>query len=74
VVDGFAAGWRVNAAPGDVIHITFGPSRTAFAAWLASGAALLVSLLVLVLGSRGAPTVSARSASRSRDPGRRGYA
>lgn len=52
VVDAFAAGWRVNAAPGDVIHITFGPSRAALAGWLVSTAAMLLCLGSLVVGSR----------------------
>jgi len=52
VVDGFAAGWRVNAAPGDVVSISFGPSRVALVAWLVSGVALLACLAVLLLGSR----------------------
>ncbi|EAP99253.1 putative membrane protein [Janibacter sp. HTCC2649] len=63
VVDGFAAGWRVNAAPGDVIHITFGPARAALAAWLISAAALLACLGLLVVGVR-RPTVTARAGSR----------
>lgn len=53
VLDGFAAGWRVNADPGDVIHISFGPSRTALAGWLVSGAALLACLALLVARVRG---------------------
>lgn len=52
VVNGFAAGWRVNAEPGDVIHISFGPSRTALTAWLVSAAALLACLALLVVGPR----------------------
>ncbi|KGN32686.1 hypothetical protein N802_17150 [Knoellia sinensis KCTC 19936] len=62
VVDGFAAGWRVNAAPGDVIHITFGPSGTALTAWLVSGAALLACLTLLVVRPRagGRPTTKHR--------------
>lgn len=55
VVDGFAAGWRVNADPGDVIHISFAPSRSALAAWLVSGAALL-ACLVLLVARTGRPT------------------
>lgn len=53
VLDGFAAGWRVNADPGDVIHISFAPSRSALAAWLVSGTALLACLVLLVAGTRG---------------------
>lgn len=52
VVDAYAAGWRVDAAPGDVIRITFGPSRAAQAAWWASGLALLGCLALLVVRSR----------------------
>lgn len=52
VVDGFAAGWRVNADPGDVIHISFGPSRIALAAWLVSGTALLACFVLLVARTR----------------------
>ncbi|WP_353953641.1 alpha-(1-_3)-arabinofuranosyltransferase family protein [Knoellia sp. S7-12] len=50
VIDAFAAGWRVNAAPGDVIHITFGPAKAALAAWLVTAAALLFCLGLLAAG------------------------
>ena len=65
VLDGYAAGWRVNADPGDVISMSFAPARTALAAWLVSGAALVACLLVLLFGARGA-TLPLR-ASRWRD-------
>lgn len=52
VLDGYAAGWRVNAAPGDVVHISFAPSRAAVLAWGVSGVALLACLMLLVLGAR----------------------
>lgn len=56
VLDAYAAGWRINAAPGDVIHITFGPAKSALAAWLVSAAALLACLALLVVGTlRGSP-------------------
>lgn len=51
VLDTFAAGWRVNASPGDVIHITFGPAKTGLAAWLVSAAALVSCLALLVVGT-----------------------
>lgn len=50
VVDAFAAGWRVNAVPGEVIHITFGPAGLALGAWLVSAAGLVLCLVMLVAG------------------------
>lgn len=71
VVDGFAAGWRVNAAPGDVIHIAFAPSRTALAAWLVSGATLLACLVLLLLGSGVAVRPLAREPTSEAQPRRK---
>ena len=44
VLDGYAAGWRVDAEAGDVLRIRFGPSRAGSAAWWVSGATALVAL------------------------------
>lgn len=52
VVDGYAAGWRVDAAPGEVVRLSFGPAKAAVSAWAASGAALVTCLALLLLGSR----------------------
>lgn len=70
VVDGYAAGWRVNAAPGDVVRISFGPSRTALLAWAISGAALVGCLALLLLGSRG-PGDGRHATTTPRSPRRR---
>lgn len=50
LVDTFASGWRINAAPGDIIHITFGPAKAGLAAWLVSVGTLMSCLALLVLG------------------------
>ncbi|MDN5715806.1 MAG: alpha-(1-_3)-arabinofuranosyltransferase [Janibacter sp.] len=47
VVDGYAAGWRVDAEPGQIVQITFAPARLAGLAWLLSGA-VFVSCLALL--------------------------
>jgi arabinofuranan 3-O-arabinosyltransferase len=65
VVDGFAAGWQVEVAPGTEIEIRFGPSHSArLAGWL-SLAALVASIAVLA---------RVRTARRSAISGRRGDA
>jgi arabinofuranan 3-O-arabinosyltransferase len=51
VVDGFANGWKVNASCRDV-RFAFAPDRVAVWAYVASGLAGIVLLLVLVLGAR----------------------
>lgn len=66
VVDGYAAGWRVSAAPGDVIHIRYGPAGYSLAGWLASAAAMIVCLGLLALNAWAAPT--GRRPSRSARP------
>ncbi|MGE9807702.1 alpha-(1-_3)-arabinofuranosyltransferase domain-containing protein [Janibacter sp. G1551] len=68
VVDGFAAGWRVDARPGEIVRIAFAPARTGRVAWAISGVALLACLGLLLVGPlrrvrRRQP--SARDAERS---------
>jgi arabinofuranan 3-O-arabinosyltransferase len=64
VVDGYAAGWRVQAAPGAVVEMEYGPRRAALLAWAAS-ALVLLGCMVLVLRRRvrGSPTAAREDAA-----------
>lgn len=44
VVDGYAAGWRIEAKAGTRLLVTYAPVRIAAAAWWLSGAALLLAM------------------------------
>lgn len=50
LLDAFAAGWRVNAAPGDVIHISYTPAKWGTGAWLVSTVGLLACCALLAFG------------------------
>lgn len=49
VVDGFAAGWRLDAAPGATVSMTFGPAARGVVAWWISAATLLGCLVAVAL-------------------------
>ena len=59
VVDGYAAGWRVQAPPGAVVEMVFGPRRAALLAWAVSALVLLGCVVLLVRRAvRGAPVLA----------------
>ncbi len=47
VVNGFAAGWRVEAAGGSIIELRYGPARWSWVAWTTSLLAILAALLLI---------------------------
>ncbi|MDO5501540.1 MAG: alpha-(1-_3)-arabinofuranosyltransferase family protein [Actinomycetia bacterium] len=51
IVDGFAAGWRLAAQPGDVVQISFGPRGAGEWAWFVSIVAAAICLGVLGIAS-----------------------
>jgi arabinofuranan 3-O-arabinosyltransferase len=52
IVDGYAAGWRIDVDPDAEVEIRFGPSRSAGLAWWVSLATLLTCAVVLVVHRR----------------------
>lgn len=49
VIDGYAAGWRIEARAGDRLLVTYAPAGVAQVAWWISGAALL-GCMILAFG------------------------
>ncbi len=65
VVDGYSAGWRVEAPPGAAVTMEYGPRRAGLLAWAASGLVLL-GCLAVALRRRRSPAMVARTGTTPR--------
>lgn len=53
VIDGYAAGWRIEADAGDVMTVEFAPQRAGTVAWLVSGTVFLFCVTAMMwVGAR----------------------
>ena len=74
VVDGYSLGWRLSAADGDRIDVTYRPAAWAMGAWVASLVAILGAFAVILRSRRmsiAAPGFESAPAARTNLAGRR---
>lgn len=55
VVDGYSVGWRLTAADGDRVEVTFAPTPWARLAWVVSGLVVLATTGFVLLAGRPVP-------------------